>query len=279
LYFLRRVLEDAQDEIKFCSMNFFAAHEGHAFPTMGRNVMVVFNRCCFNLYAANSFVRGMSKKSDRNVGLTGMTIRSFMPFPFEDILVRLLHSNMLDTFKQQSCNGSFSNKLRCAIQESQLRTLELQGREFYFPDDFAWFVFSLQSAVLERLTLFGYSNRRQIPAVAMAIKQCPALTHFNLETCSLDAVHWGYMLKVFQKHKMLLSLTLKHVRWSNITYEEVALGFASLLKENTNIEKLEMESFFSKGQDSQILETRIMLQVEHNFLFETVSIITANGGC
>jgi len=56
-----------------------------------------------------------------------------------------------------------------------------------------------------------------------------------------------------------------YVRWSNITYEEAALGFAAMLKENTKIEKLETKSFFSHDDDVRILETKIVLQVEHNY--------------
>jgi len=131
--------------------------------------------------------------------------------------------------------------------------------------DFMYFLIRLQSNVLERLTLISYWSESPIPAVAMAIKQCPALSHFSLNEGLLDGVHWNCILNAFQNHTLPASLTLKDVTWSNITYKEAALGFAAMLKENSNIEKLETESFFNNGQDARILGTRIMPQVEHNY--------------
>jgi len=82
------------------------------------------------------------------------------------------------------------------------------------------------------------------------------------------------MLNAFRSHKKLSSLTLKYVRWSNITYEEAALGFAAMLKENTNIEKLETASFFSHDdEDVRIYETRIKPHVEHNYYSKRLPLL------
>jgi len=76
---------------------------------------------------------------------------------------------------------------------------------------------------------------------------------------------WHDMLSAFRNHKVLSSLTLEEARWIDITYEEAALGFAAMLKENSTIEKLETDSFFSHGRDCRILQTRIRPLLEHNY--------------
>jgi len=108
-------------------------------------------------------------------------------------------------------------------------------------------------------------EKKIFPAVAVAIQHCPALIHVSLDNVWLDREDWDCMLNAFRSHKKLSSLSLTNAKWNNITNEEAALGFAAMLKENNNIEKLEMASFFIYNEDVRILERRIKPQVEHNY--------------
>jgi len=263
--FLENVLQDAPAKIEFRFVGFESAREGRAFATLGRNVNVAFMGCAFSSDAADAFLEGMITKSDWNVGLTGMTIGITMAFS-EEILLTLLRMNLLDTYEVTGIfTGNLSDEALRAIQESQLKTLSLAGGGFDPTMNLMCFLIQLQSNVLERLTLISYYDESPIPAVAMAIKQCPALIHVNLNQVQLDGAHWDCLLNAFRNHKVLSSLTLKKARWRDYTYEQAALGFATMLKENSNIEKLETESFFNYFQEARILETRIMPQVEHNY--------------
>jgi len=151
---------------------------------------------------------------DWNVGLTGITIRAFMPLS-EDNFVCSLCSNMPDTCKLDQCKSYLSDRALCAIRESQLKSLELDGCGLQTLDKFARFLIPLQSTVLEQQQICLYTSNSNIPAIAMAIQQCPALLHFSLDLSSVDSVHWGCLLNAFQNHKMLLSLKLVDMWWKD----------------------------------------------------------------
>jgi len=257
-------LEDAQAEIEFYDVHFTGACQGHAFSTFGRDTMVLFDCCKFVDDAADAFLQGMIAKSDRNVGLIGMAIRGSMPFS-EDILITLFCTNLLQTYKLHECVDYHSAKALCAMQKSQLRSLTLNSGGFFTWDNFARFLHSLHSSTVERLALGYYYSGCPSPNVALAIEQCPMLIHFNLDHARLNRAHWDCILNAIQNHKVLSSLTFKYVKWKDMTYEEVASGFTVMLKENANIEKLETESFFGNGWYYPMLETKIMLHVEHNY--------------
>jgi len=263
--FLENVLRDAQVEIEFRRVIFDSARDGHAFPTFGRDVMVYFLDCEFKSEAADAFFRGMITKSDRNIGLTGLAIHIRIPFS-EEMLITLLRMNLLDTYGVRGLViGKLSSTALCAIRESQLRSLRLAGAGFNTWADMRCFLTSLRSTVLEKLTIDWCMCKDIFPAVAVAIQHCPALIHVSLDNVWLDREDWGCLLNAFRSHTKLSSLSLKYVRWSNTTYEETALDFAAMLKENTNIDKLETASFFSHGEDVRFLEKRIKPQVEHNY--------------
>ncbi len=265
LYFLERVLDDAQAEIEFDRVCFEGACQGHAFSIFGHDTMVMFNACEFLSDAADAFRQGMITKSDRNVGLTGMAIDGWVPFP-ENILITLFRRNLLQTYKLRCvCKDYHSAKGLSAMQKSQLRSLSLHGIGFSTYDYFARFLHSFHSSTLERLALCSYYSGCASPVVALAIEQCPMLIHFSLDHARLNRAHWDCILNAIRNHKVLSSLTLKYGAWKDITYEEAAAGFTVMLKENANIEKLETESFFSNGRDSPLLETKIMLHVVHNY--------------
>jgi len=64
-----------------------------------------------------------------------------------------------------------------------------------------------------------------------------------MSTVWLGKDYWDCLLSPFHNHKVLSLLTLNNVYWSGITSEEAAVHFTTMLKENTNIEKLGTESF------------------------------------
>jgi len=208
----------------------------------------------------------MITKSDQNVGLTGMMIHGIMAIP-EGMLITMLSMNLLDTYYLapvlQNGGSNLSDRALFAIQESKLRSLELWDQGFNTHDSFARFLYSLQSTTLECLAL---SSQIPLLAMAVAIQQCPALTHFSMKHVWVGREDWKCLLNAFCNHKVLSSLTLTYVHWSdNVTFEEAALGFTAMLKENTNIEKLTVDSFLMNQRDGTKLETKILLQVEHNY--------------
>jgi len=179
----------------------------------------------------------------------------------------LLRVNLLDTYEVGGLvtDNKLSFTALCAVRESQLRALSLAAIGFNTLADFHSFLTSLRSSVLEKLTIDWWTSENLVPAVAVTMQHCPALIHFSLKNARFDREDWDCMLNAFRNHKVLSSLTLNYVRWNNITYEEAALDFAAMLKENTNIDKLETKLFFSNGPDLKILETIIKPQVEHNY--------------
>jgi len=271
-YYLECVLPDAQSEIGFYPCDFLRVHmHGTSiFPTFGCQSQCCFSWICHFISNATEafFFKAWSQKvRNRNV-------LDFWEFFYKDAdpqrnaLYLALHEPTGYFFQAASTGTHFggshlSERTMHAIWESQLQRLHLSDQGFDSTDGFAQYLYSLQSTALESLALFGHIP---LPAMAVAIQQCPALIHFSMSNVWLGREDWECLLNAFCNHKMLSSLTLNNVHWRDITYEEAAVSLTTMLKENTNIEKLKTESFFmNQRRDNTTLETKILLQVGHNY--------------
>jgi len=276
---LKNILEKAINDIGFHGVDFASEFTGRVLAQSGHGTTIVICLCVFQPPAEEAFVKGMLSKADKNSGLTGLRIILTSPFSSDQVLVRIMDGQVLNTFSfSPHMNSPFSEQVLNSLRNNlQLQSLDLCARNFESFNDFAAFVSSLHSSSLRNLKIHDWDFRRA--AFPVEIFHKLLLTKFQMYVVHFTKAGWTSIRQEIPKCTTLNSLEFfSIVLWNSGNKEakfKFAVELAQLLKDSPNILSTNQKMFAyfpgcyddsDKNGSSVLYATHFAPILEHNRL-------------
>jgi len=285
---LKKILEKTVNNFIFGFFYFVSACAGRVLASCGRSELMSFHRCVFQPPAEEAFVDGMLSRAEEKSTWTELCLVHTLPFSSDEVLVRLIDGQVLNSFSLASSDSPYSEKVLDSVHNSvKLQTLVLYPQNFISFDDYAGFLKSLHSSSLGKMIINGWDFRR----AAFPVEIFHNLSLLELSMCDVyfTEAGWQSMRQEIPQSKTLHLLEFVDIGWwGSGKKEDAAAGFAvefaQLLKDNANIVLTNKTAFFrdendcnhNKDDPDVLYTTHFAPILEHNRLTRKLKTLKGN---
>jgi len=244
-FLLDAIMEKVQSVRMFNAT--FEAESAQVLATSGRNTAIHLANCKFDDAGENVFLKAMTEKPDKVLGLGTLAMYGTCPFHSDQALISLLHANALHGLASDVLHSLDSEELLDALSNSHgLEFLTLHPSSFVSEDAYVRFVNSVHLPSLADLVIDNrYCEYVPFPPEILD-KHSLTLRAFRICDASLNEEDWVNILQQLQQCNKLSFVGIENTTWSTIQADTAASMFALFLKSKPNLRKLDVEGSFDE---------------------------------